>query len=66
MLETLNKSCPECDSQEIVITRLQGVASTIGTLDCKSALFAEICINCGKVLNLRAEHPSRLKEEKND
>lgn len=61
MIEPRVKRCPVCQSEKIVVTRLKGIASVVGVMDENSAIFAEVCTQCGQVVNLVAEHPENLK-----
>ena len=64
MINPKTRKCNDCQSEKIVVTRIEGLASVIQTLDQKSAILMEICTDCGKVINHYAEHPAKLKGEK--
>lgn len=64
MIEPRVKQCTTCGSKKIVVTRLKGIASVVGQMDRQSAIFAEICIDCGQVVNLMAEHPEKLRGDR--
>ncbi len=63
MIEPRAKSCPCCGGEHLVVCRLKGTASAVGKMNRESALFAEICVDCGQVVLMRAEHPEKLKGE---
>lgn len=64
MIEPKVKQCPACGSEKIVVTRLKGMVFVVGQMDRQSAVFAEICIDCGQVVNLMAEHPDKLRGDR--
>lgn len=64
MLEPKIKKCPCCQSEKMTVCRLKGVASVVGMMNRESALFADVCLDCGQIANLYAEHPEKLRGEK--
>ena len=63
MIEPRVKKCKQCGSENIVVCRLKGMADVVGMMNRRSALFAEICTDCGEVVSMKAEHPKKLKGE---
>ncbi len=64
MVKPKTKICPCCNSEQIVVTRLKSMAQVVQSLDLKSAIFMEICVDCGTVVSQYAEHPTHLKGDK--
>ncbi|PKM80411.1 MAG: transcription initiation factor TFIIIB [Firmicutes bacterium HGW-Firmicutes-14] len=58
------KECPECGSTKIGKGRWDGYAvlRPVGRfLSMGSRVFAEVCTECGFIVNLRAEKPEKFK-----
>lgn len=64
MIKPKIKQCPYCQSENITVCRLKGAASVVGMMNRESALFADICLDCGQVGSLYAEHPEKLRGER--
>ena len=63
MIEPRVRKCTFCESEKIVVCRLKGMADVVGVMNRKSALFADVCTDCGQIISMRAEHPKNLKGE---
>lgn len=60
---TGNTKCPDCGNTEIGKGKLSGYAalSPIGNkFSTGSAIIADVCINCGKIIKMKVEHPEKF------
>ncbi|AYF54312.1 hypothetical protein Z957_06535 [Clostridium sp. K25] len=62
----MNKQCPKCNSKEIKQGILGPNAKLIAmgsilTIGNASDIIAEVCTNCGHILELKAANPKALK-----
>ncbi|MCT4508097.1 MAG: transcription initiation factor TFIIIB [Tepidibacter sp.] len=63
-MEKEKKKCPECGCTEIAGGEFTGYAALKPTnsIIASSLVIAEICTNCGYILNMRVSDPEKFKK----
>ncbi|MEJ8553858.1 hypothetical protein [Tepidibacter sp. Z1-5] len=63
-MEKEKKNCPECGCTEIGEGEFSGYANLrpVNSIIASSPVTAEVCTNCGYILNMRVERPEKFKK----
>lgn len=63
-MEKYKKECPKCGCTEIAGGEFTGYAALKPTnsIIASSAVIAEVCTNCGYILNMRVLKPEKFKK----
>ncbi|WP_099191583.1 transcription initiation factor TFIIIB [Tepidibacter mesophilus] len=61
-MEKQRKECPECGCKEIGQGKLPTVLRPINAVIASSEVRAEVCTNCGYILNMRVLEPEKFKK----
>lgn len=62
-LKCRNEKCSKCDSSNMKVIRLSGIAKQVATLDVYTEVLADLCIECGHIEEFYAERLNDFIEE---